>query len=229
MMDHHSIPVVVVAGDADLRAALLTGLANFGFEVRGAGDGVELDAALAQKPAQIVLLDADLPKESGLAIAARLQGNPALGIVLLASRSLPGERIKALESGADHCFLKPVDLSELAVTMKNLGRRLVRPEASNWIFKAEASRLRTPNGITLSLTAQECILLDLLFSHLGNSVPRQQIFKALGQPDDLFSAPRLEVLVSRLRSKVQKADPAVTLPLRARSNRGYILLAEDGR
>ena len=58
---------------------------------------------------------------------------------------------------------------------------------------------------------------------------RQQIFKALGQPDDISSNARVEVLISRLRAKVLKADPTASLPLRARHNLGYIMLAGDGQ
>ena len=206
----------------------MTGLGYLGFEMRGAGDGAELDALLAERPPQIVLLDLGLPKEDGLEIAARLRGNPMLGIIILTARSMVDERILGLESGADHYFVKPVEIAELAAAITNLGRRLARP-ATPWNFSVQSSSLQTPSGVVIPLTAQECILLELLFAHLGTNVSRQQIFKALGQPDDISSNARVEVLISRLRAKVQKADTAVTLPLRARHNLGYVFLAEGGQ
>lgn len=220
------ISIVVVEDEQELREHLIAGLSRFGFELRGAADGAELDALLAIKPANIVLLDLGLPKEGGLEIAARLRDDPHLGIIILTARSLTKERIQGLESGADNYFVKPVDLAELAAAIKNLGRRLARPVRTPWKFASEASSLTTPGGVVVPLTAQECLLLQLLFAHLGKNVSRQDIFRILGQPDDLSSNARVEVLISRLRSKVQKADPDASLPLRARHNKGYVLLAE---
>jgi DNA-binding response OmpR family regulator len=229
MKQENPLSIVVVEDEAELREYLMTGLSRFGFQVRGAGDGAELDAALAEKPAHIVLLDLGLPREGGLEIAGRLRNDPKLGIIMLTARSMTEERILGLESGADQYFVKPVDITELAAAIKNLGRRLAPPAATRWGFSAEASSLQTPNGVEIPLTALECILLELLFAHLGSNVSRQQIFKALGQPDDISSNARVEVLISRLRAKVHKADPGVSLPLRARHNIGYILLAGDGQ
>jgi len=224
-----ALSIIVVEDEPELREYLMVGLSYYGFEMRGVGNGAELDASLEQKPAHIVLLDLGLPQEGGLQIAARLRDNPSLGIIMLTARSMTEERIRGLESGADQYFVKPVDIAELAAAIKNLGRRLARPLDSTWSFQAEASSLQTPNGISVKPTAQECILLELLFAHLGKNVSRQLIFAALGQPDDFSSNARIEVLISRLRAKVQKSDPAVSLPLRARHNLGYILLAGDGQ
>jgi DNA-binding response OmpR family regulator len=227
MKHEKPLSIIVVEDEPELREYLMTGLSYFGFEMRGVGDGAALDATLAQKPAHIVLLDLGLPKEGGLEIAARLRGNPMLGIIMLTARSMTEERIQGLESGADNYFVKPVDIAELAAAMKNLGRRLARPAATAWSFSAKSSCLVTPNAVSISLTAQECILMELFFANLGKNVSRQQIFQALGQPDDISSNARIEVLISRLRAKVQKTDPAIPLPLRARHNIGYIFLAED--
>jgi len=229
-MEHEKpLSIVIVEDEPELREYLREGLSYFGFEVRGVGDGAELDAALIKKPAHIVILDLGLPREGGLEISARLRDNPTLGIIILTARSMTEERILGLESGADHYFVKPVDIGELAAAIKNLGRRLARPSATPWSFSAESSSLLTPNNICVALTAQECILLELLFAHLGKNVSRQQIFKALGQPDDISSNARVEVLISRLRAKVLKSDPTASLPLRARHNLGYIMLAGDGQ
>lgn len=227
MKHEDSLSIIVVEDEPELREFLITGLNYHGFKVRGVGDGPELDAAMAQEPAHIVLLDLGLPKEGGLQIAARLRDNPELGIIILTARSMTEERIQGLESGADYYFVKPVEIAELVAAIKNLAKRLARPATTPWKFHPESSSLQTPNGVAITLTAQECILLELLFAHLGKNVSRQQIFSALGQPDDISSNARIEVLISRLRAKVQKADPAVTLPLRARHNIGYILLAGD--
>jgi len=227
MTHENPLSIIIVEDEPELREYLSIGLSYYGFEVRGVGDGAQLDLALAQRQPHIVLLDLGLPREGGLEIAARLRDNPTLGIIMLTARSMTEERILGLQSGADHYFVKPVEIAELAAAIKNLARRLAPPVATPWNFSAQASCLQTPSGVDIPLTAQECILLELLFAHLGKNVSRQQIFQALGQPDDISSNARIEVLISRLRAKVRKADPAASLPLRARHSMGYVLLAGE--
>jgi DNA-binding response OmpR family regulator len=219
--------VLIVEDEPELRDNLMIGLSAHGFEVRGVGDGVAMDDALAEQSADLVVLDLGLPGEDGLEIAKRLRGRPQLGVIMVTARGMNEECIRGLESGADSYLVKPVDISLLAAALMNLGRRLARPAAAAWRFNRVASRLHTPNGSIVSLTAQECSLLALLFASQGSIVTRPAIFAAIGQPDELCSNSRLEVLISRLRSKVGRIDPEHSLPLRARHNMGYVFLVED--
>jgi len=223
-----TLRIILVEDEPELLDNLVIGLSAHGLDVRGARDGVELEAALAQYPADIILLDLGLPGEDGLKIAERLGNDPQLGIIIITARGMTEDRIRGLECGADNYFVKPVDIIELAVAIKNLGRRLTKQvNAPAWRLQTEASCLMTPDGSIVSLTAQECILLSLLFDNIGHNVSRSDIFTALGQPDDIYSNPRIEVLISRLRLKVKKTSPYSPLPLRARHNMGYIFLAEN--
>ena len=228
MNNEKNLRIVIVEDEPELRDNLIIGLTSHGLDVRGAANGIELDAALADQAADIVLLDLGLPGEDGLKIAERLRSSSKTGVIILTARGLIADRILGLESGADSYFVKPVDITELAAAIKSLGRRLEKPAAIHWKLNAECSRLYSPNGISISLTAQECLLMSLMISNIGRNVTRAEIFQAIGQPpNDAYSNPRLEVLISRLRSKVHKADPAEPLPLRARHNIGYIFLSED--
>lgn len=95
-----------------------------------------------------------------------------------------------------------------------------------WHFNALVSKLLTPQGIEVSLSAQEFILMRTLMEFPGEIVSRKNIFAALGQPDDQYADRRLETLISRLRSKVKAKDPDSELPVRSRHNLGYAFLAE---
>lgn len=228
MGNENKLRIVLVEDEPELRDNLIIGLTSYGLDVRGAANGTELDATLADQAADIVLLDLGLPGEDGLKIAERLRSNSKTGVIILTARGLTGDRILGLESGADSYFVKPVDIAELAAAIKSLGRRLEKPAEVRWRLNPECSRLYSPNSICITLTAQECLLMRLMISNIGRNVTRTEIFQAIGQPpNDVYSNPRLEVLISRLRSKVHKADPAEPLPLRARHNIGYIFLLED--
>lgn len=218
--------VLIVEDEPELRDNLMIGLSAHGFMVRGVGDGAAMDDALAEAAADLIVLDLGLPGEDGLEIAQRLRGRQQLGVIMVTARGMTRECIEGLESGADSYLVKPVDITLLAAALRNLGQRLAQPATTRWRLNRVASRLQSPHGSVIALTAQECSLLALLFAHLGNVVTRSAIFTALGQPDELCSNSRLEVLISRLRSKAGKVDPDHPLPLRARHNMGYVFLAE---
>ena len=221
-----SLRIVVVEDNHELRDILVTGLRHFGHQTRGVVDGVALDAALAETPADIVILDLGLPGEDGISIARRLRAGRACGVVMVTARGRIDERVLGREMGADLYFVKPVDIRELNIALLNLGQRLVGKTPPGWRFTALTSTLQTPRGVTISLTAQECILMQKLLETPGSNISRKDIFTALNQPDDLYADKRLEALVSRLRAKVKVADPGSELPVRARHNLGYAFLAE---
>lgn len=224
----NTIRVIIVEDEPELRDNLMIGLSSHGLDVIAAGNGVELDAALSRHSADIILLDLGLPGEDGLDIAKRLRTNEKLGVIMLTARGMTQDRIQGLHSGADSYFVKPVNIAELAAAIHNLGRRVTRRPSTAWRLNADASCLYTPHNTSITLTSQECLLLQVMFKHVGQTVPREEIFTAIGQPpQDTYSNARLEVLISRLRSKVLKTKPAMPLPLRARHNAGYIFLADD--
>jgi DNA-binding response OmpR family regulator len=221
--------IALVEDQEELRNVLEAILSRLGHDVRSAGDGLALDRVLADFPADVVVLDLNLPGEDGVAIAQRLrQSKNHCGIIMTTSRALANERINGFENGADLYFVKPIDPMELHAALLNLGRRLKSSAASLetfWRFDLKLSALRTPQGIRIHLTAQECTVMRLLVARSGETVSRSEIFSALGHYDDEYASKRLETLLSRLRSKVRMLDPEVELPIRARHGRGYAFLA----
>jgi DNA-binding response OmpR family regulator len=79
--------------------------------------------------------------------------------------------------------------------------------------------------VEIPLTAQECILMKKLLETPGATVSREEIFRMLNQPNDIYADKRLEALVSRLRGKVRTADEGCKLPVHARHSLGYAFLA----
>lgn len=226
-MSRQKLQLIVVEDDTELRDILTTGLTLFGHSVRSAADGVALDLLLSSKPADILILDLGLPGENGLQIAERLrQMKIPCGIIMLTARGKLDERILGLTSGADHYFVKPVDIRELDAAIRSLSRRLSPEPKGVWRFVSRTASLVTPKGISVPLSAQECILLDCLAKTPGKTISRKEIFHALQQSDDVYADRRLETMISRLRTKVRSADPSASLPVRARHNLGYAFLAD---
>ena len=221
-----ALRIVVVEDSDELRLLLVSGLGDFGHQVRGVVDGPGMDAALKEAPADIVILDIALPGEDGMSIAKRLRRASKCGIVMVTSYGRVDDRVHSFGSGADLYFVKPVDLRELDAAIKSLAQRIFGHRDSSWRFNAKTSKLYTPKGIEIALTAQELTFLRKLIESSGENVLRQDIFAALGQPNDHYADRRLETMVSRLRSKVRGSDPDFELPVQSRHNLGYAFLAE---
>lgn len=213
-----------------MRQYVALGLSEFGVRAEEAASGVELDRMIAHELPDIVILDIGLPGEDGYSIAERLRReHPRVGIIMLTARDQVDDRVRGLDCGADLYFAKPVDLRELASAVGSLHRRLrsLHPAAGDsWRLEVRRSSLVTPAGIAIDLTDNELRFLVPLFEHSGDVVERDDLLRALDQRPDVYAMRRLDTLVSRLRSKVQRASPEEPLPVRARHGRGYALLCE---
>lgn len=221
--------VLIVEDDAALRNALIKIFQHFGQDVRGAEDGRAMDALQAEWRADIIILDVNLPGEDGLQIAQRLRRTSSCGIIMLTGRGQLVEKLDGYQSGADLYFVKPVDPVELHAAVVSLGRRLAPAEKAAWQLDAKRSVLLTPRGIEVPLSAQKCAFLKLLFARPGETVPRSEIYAELGHADDEYARQRVETMITRLRSDVRTSDPESELPVRARHNLGYALLADNVR
>lgn len=117
--------IVVVDDEEDLREPTAAYLREQGLDVSEAGGGAELDAVLADRPAQLVVLDVTMPVEDGFSIARRLRGTGApMGIVMLTARRDVVDRVVGLELGADDYMMKPYEPRELLARVRSVLRRM---------------------------------------------------------------------------------------------------------
>lgn len=140
--------LAVVDDDADIRDALTEYLRLRGFAVVACGDGAALTRALAGG-LDAVLLDLNLPGESGLDLVRRLRADPSRpGILLVTGEAGIADRVAGLELGADDYVPKPVDLRELLARIRSVLRRRQAPAASATLVATdgEAPEGRAPDG-----------------------------------------------------------------------------------
>lgn len=218
--------VIVVEDDLDLRDIMCTFLAIEGIDVRGVPDGPQLDRVWADRPADVLVLDVNLPGESGFAIAARMRVASRAGIIILTARAEAHDRIAGLECGADNYLVKPVELRELAAAVKGLARRLAadrqqaKPEPV-WCFDLVNWTLVAPSGAEVALTTAEYCLLSRLVEEPGASVSSGDIMAALGKVAVETSRRSLDSVLSRLRRKVEE-QAGLPLPVKAVRSVGYV-------
>jgi DNA-binding response OmpR family regulator len=225
------IRVIVVEDEADLRDSIVIFLNKAGMDARGAGDGRALDAALAERGADILVLDVNLPGENGFSIAVRHRAQANIGIIMLTARSQTDDQIVGLASGADSYLLKPLDLRVLEATIRNLAQRLTgldegaeRQRVPSWEFDPATWLLTAPNGIAVELSASEQKVLAVLASTGGEPASREAILSALGKSGFESDDHSLNAMLTRLRRKVETAS-GMDLPIRAIRTVGYAFTA----
>jgi two-component system, OmpR family, response regulator PhoP len=216
--------LLLIEDEAALRATLKRQLEADGYRVDVAADGQEGLYFAQEYPFDLVIVDLGLPKLGGLAIVQKLRGEGrATPILILTARSTWQDKVVGLEAGADDYLVKPFEYPELAARVKALLRRSMKattdvlalgPLAID--FSAQAVRL---DGEPLELTAYEYRLLEYLVRERARVVTKQELSDYLYPHGDDRDSNVLEVLVGRLRRKL---DPQGALaPIETLRGRGY--------
>jgi DNA-binding response OmpR family regulator len=242
-MSQGSSRIAVVEDEADLRDVVVEYLTLQGFRALPCGDGAALDAVLADAPVEAVLLDLNLPRESGLSIARRLQmlaDRP--GILMVTALGEPTDRVVGLELGADDYIGKPFELRELLARLRSVLRRrraaseaapappapAAAPELRFGSFRLQTAqrRLLDEAGKEVGLTQMEFDLLELLASHPNEVLPRERLLGLSPgrDPDPLDRS--VDIRITRLRRKLER-DPANPRLIRTLRGQGY-QLCPDG-
>ncbi|KIM00630.1 DNA-binding response regulator [Paramagnetospirillum magnetotacticum MS-1] len=118
--------ILVVDDDATVRSILSGILTAHGFRVTSCSGGAEMWAALAAGPADLVLLDVEMPGEDGYSLVQQLRQHSALGIILLTGHTELEHKLHGLEIGADEFLSKPCERRELLARINSLLRRAPR-------------------------------------------------------------------------------------------------------
>jgi DNA-binding response OmpR family regulator len=215
---------LIVVEDHDLvRAELIAFLQRPHWHVRGAEDGLALDELLRQQPADLLIIDLNLPGEDGLSICERLRpALPDAGIIMLTARILPKDKTAGYRCGADVYLTKPANVGELEAAITNLARRLQPRHAP--VGQLDLSRmLLLISGQTIALTRLEVELLYALALAPQHQLDTDALIHKLRRTHtSVFDRNHLAVLISRLRAKVQKTMPHYEL-IKAVRGQGYQL------
>ena len=127
----YSPEVIVVEDNLSVLEALVEHLQSEGFRVRGVETGHALDVALAERPADALVMDLNLPFEDGISITKRVrQKLPGIGLLILSARVHPQDRLASYSSGADVYLPKPASPHELTLALRALCSRVAGPDAA---------------------------------------------------------------------------------------------------
>lgn len=231
------VKVAVLEDDAVLREDILVPqLLGSGFDVEGFGSSAELYRRMIAVPFELLVLDLRLEGESGLDVARYLGEVSSIGIVMLTGHGSDSERFSALTDLVDAWLSKPVEIDLLIATLRGIARRTQRgdggrraaPALDAWRLSESGWRLHAPSGGNVAVNLLERRLLARLFAADGEPVEHEALITDLSELAENFDRHRLEIVIHRLRRKVER-QLGLSLPLRAVRSVGYMLLAADER
>ena len=206
--------ILVVEDDPVTRAAVAGNLAAHGYHVDEAADaGSGLRAWDAGRP-DVILLDLGLPDRDGITVIRHVRREAATPILVLSARGQEADKIGALEAGADDYVTKPFGVAELrariAALLRRSGQATGDPDGllrNGSIVLDPARRLVTVSGEELALTPREYELLRQILSAPGRVLTRGRLLRAVWGTAYGDEGHYLHVYVSRLRRKLEAADP----------------------
>jgi two-component system KDP operon response regulator KdpE len=191
-------------------------------EAETAADG--LTQAATRNP-DVVLLDLGLPDMDGLEVIEKLRDWSAVPIIVISAREQEGDKIKALDKGADDYLTKPFGAGELLARIRAALRRAAPKshDQGEAVFVADELKIdflkrQVYCGTReVHLTPIEYRLLTVLVKNAGRVMTHRQILKEVWGPPYVEQTHYLRVFMNQLRKKIE-----------ADSTRPHFLLNEPG-
>jgi len=218
--------ILIIEDEPQLRRQITDRLARESWVVAGTGDGQEGLYLASEYSFDAAIVDLGLPGLPGLEIIRRLRAQVCLlPILILTARDRWQDKVEGLEAGADDYLVKPFHGEELLARLRALLRRAAGTASRELRIgplhlDLNAERVWM-HEMPLDLTAFEYRLLELLATSRGKVLSKQALADRLYPHDEDRESNVIEVLVGRLRRKL---DPKGELhPIETLRGRGYRL------
>jgi two-component system OmpR family response regulator len=220
--------ILIVEDDVSLAAGLGRILQAEGFATDIAARGEQAVEAARQERFDLVILDIGLPGMDGFEVLRRLRSEAQrMPVLVLTARDAVGDRVHGLDLGADDYMAKPFAMPELTARVRALIRRSqaqTGPRITHGpLLLDTVARRAYLNGDPLELAAREWAVLEVLLGKVEKIVSKESIIQAVAGWDEELSPNAIEVYISRLRSKLERAG------IRIRTVRGFGYMLEEFR
>ncbi|WP_455914426.1 response regulator [Pseudomonas syringae] len=221
--------ILVIDDEPQIRKFLRISLASQGYKVLEAGTGNDgLTQAALNKP-DLLVLDLGLPDMDGQDVLSQFREWSAVPVLVLSVRASEGEKVRALDAGANDYVTKPFGIQEFLARIRSLLRQA--PESG----QVESAVLIGPLNIDLAyrrvslgdvevaLTRKEYAVLAQLARHPGRVITQQQLLKDIWGPTHVEDTHYLRIVVGHLRQKLGD-DPAAPQYIVTEAGVGYRLV-----
>lgn len=238
--DTRSPSILLVEDDAEIGELVSLYLSGQDFDVRVVTNGEDMDAAFRSGVYDLLLLDLNLPGEDGLSICRRVRAGKGIPIIILTAQGEDVDKILGLEMGADDYIVKPFNSRELLARIRAVARRsqvgnVVDEPAggqaylfADWRVDLVTRQVYAPCGIKIAMTGAEFDLLHALCENPNRILTREQLINMTHGPVTGPFERSIDVLISRLRQKIE-ADPKKPTLIQTVRSEGYIFEAKVSR
>ncbi|TDV57011.1 winged helix family two component transcriptional regulator [Pseudomonas graminis] len=221
--------ILVIDDEPQIRKFLRISLASQGYKVLEAGTGSDgLTQAALNKP-DLLVLDLGLPDMDGQEVLSQFREWSTVPVLVLSVRASEGEKVRALDAGANDYVTKPFGIQEFLARIRSLLRQA--PESG----QVESAVVIGPLNIDLAyrrvslgdvevaLTRKEYAVLAQLARHPGRVITQQQLLKDIWGPTHVEDTHYLRIVVGHLRQKLGD-DPAAPQYIVTEAGVGYRLM-----
>lgn len=222
--------ILVVDDDLELSGLISYALRQAGYLVVESGDGQAALAAFEREEPNLVILDVNLPRLSGLEVCRQIRAVSKTPVMMLTVRSGEEDQVQALDLGADDYLTKPFSPKTLLARVRALLRRAGTEKpaplaAGDFSLDPEVSAVSVRGGEPVRLTRLELRLFQLLLANAGHTLPAERLLSHVWGSRGSGDRQLLKQLVHRLRQKIETdaADPRHLLTV---SGVGYVLRPE---
>ncbi|MGM7672183.1 winged helix-turn-helix domain-containing protein [Microbacterium sp. A93] len=206
--------ILIVEDEESFSDPLSYLLGKEGFEVEVVADGNEAVVEFDRAGADLVLLDLQLPGQSGTEVCRQLRQRSSVPVIMLTAKDSEIDKVVGLELGADDYVTKPYSSRELVARIRAVLRRQSEPEELiSATVQAGPVRMDierhvvSVDGEQVSLPLKEFELLEMLLRNSGRVLTRGQLIDRVWGSDYVGDTKTLDVHVKRLRGKIEP-DPS---------------------
>ncbi|HZG65364.1 MAG TPA: response regulator transcription factor [Herpetosiphonaceae bacterium] len=206
--------ILIVDDDIELRELIGFALRQAGYLVVAAADGAEALTIFDREQPDLLILDVNLPRISGLEVCRRVRETATTPIMMLTVRSSEEDQVQGLDMGADDYLTKPFSPRTLLARVRAILRRaeIDRPSpqaAGDLMLDAEGQAVQVRGSVPIRLTNLEFRLLQYLLANAGHTIPVERLTTHVWGYRGLGDRQMLKQLVHRLRQKIETnpSDP----------------------
>ncbi|MEM7641135.1 MAG: response regulator transcription factor [Pseudomonadota bacterium] len=208
--------IILVEDNASLAQGIAYRLQDAGHAVDVLDDGRDAQDFLRREPADLVILDINLPGLDGLQVLRDMRGRGDMRpVLLLTARSDTVDRVRGLDAGADDYLVKPFEMVELEARLRALSRRKPLPFRKVLSFGLLTldldARQAEIDGTPLPMPRREVSLLEALLAAEGRTVSKTQLLEhTYGTGSDIEEV-AIEAHLSRLRKRLKPHGVAIVV------------------
>jgi DNA-binding response OmpR family regulator len=220
--------ILIIDDDPELSEVTSDMLEAYGYRVMIAKSAEEAYSLLTGNKFHLILLDINLPGESGFGLCRELRRVSLIPIIFASARTSENDRVTGLDLGGDDYLLKPYSLKELLSRVNALYRRTYGFTEEEKIYRIgdievqTVSRTVRKNGAQVSLSLKEYDLLLYLLENINKAIPKEKLLREVWGIYNETELSTVAVHIRWLREKLE-SDPSKPVHIKTVWGIGYCL------